>query len=110
MKLRTLPILLAAVLLAAHFLRSYSLLPMVLSLGAPFLLLIKRRWSLTTLQLLTLPAAAIWLFTLSGIIQQRIFEQRSWTASAIILGVVSLFTLWSAWLLNHPQIKERFPA
>lgn len=108
MKLRSIPIILAAVLLAAHFLRSYSLLPMAICLLAPFLLLIKKRWSLLTLQLLTIPAALIWLFTLSGIIQRRIFEQRSWTASAIILGVVALFTLWAGWLLSFPAVQERY--
>ncbi len=110
MKLRSLPIILAAVLLAAHFLRSYSLLPMLLSLLAPFLLLIKRRWSLVTLQLLTLPAVCIWLITLYGLIQQRVFEGRSWTASAIILGTVILFTLFAGWLLNSPQVKDRYRA
>jgi hypothetical protein len=110
MKLRYIPIILAAVVMAAHFLRSYNILPMLLSLLAPFLLLIKKRWSLVTLQLLTIPAAFIWLLTLYGIIQQRIFEGRSWTASAIILGVVTVFTLWAAWLLNSPKIKEQYPA
>jgi hypothetical protein len=110
MKLRSIPVILAAILLAAHFLRSYDLLPMVLCLLAPFLLLIRRRWSLLTLQFSTIPAALIWLITLYGIIQQRIFEQRSWTASAIILGVVAAFTLFAGWLLNSPQVKEKFPA
>ena len=109
MKLRYIPIVLAALLIAAHFLRSFSLLPMGLCLLAPFLLFIKRRWSLITLQLLTLPAAAIWLVTLSGIIQQRTFEGRSWTASAIILGVVAGFTLFSGWLLGSAKVKEQFP-
>lgn len=110
MKFRYVPIILTAILLAAHFLRSYSLLPMTLCLMAPFLLFIKQRWSLLTLQLLTIPAALIWLVTLSGIIQQRIFEGRSWTASAIILGGVALFTLFAGWLLNSPQLKEKFSA
>jgi hypothetical protein len=82
---------------------------MALSLLAPCLLFIKRRWSLLTLQLLTLPAAAIWLLTLSDIIQQRVFEHRSWTASAVILGVVTAFTLFAGWLLNAPRVKERYP-
>lgn len=110
MKLRSIPIILSAVLLAAHFLRSDSLLLVILCLLAPFLLLIRKRWSLLTLQLLTIPAAVIWLVTLSGIIQHRIFEQRSWTASAIILGGVALFTLYAGWLLNSPQVKDRFRA
>jgi hypothetical protein len=82
---------------------------MALSLLAPCLLFIKKRWSLLTLQLLTLPAAAIWLLTLNDIIQQRVFEHRSWTASAIILGVVIAFTLLAGWLLNSPRVKERYP-
>jgi hypothetical protein len=109
MKLLRLPIILAAILLAAHFLRSSSLVPMVTCLCAPFLLLIRKRWSLTTLQMLTIPAALVWLLTLYEIIQQRIFEGRSWTAAAIILGVVTLFTLFAGWLLNSPQVKENFP-
>jgi hypothetical protein len=109
MKLRILPIVLASILLAAHFLRSYSLLPMMLSLAAPLLLLIKKRWSLVALQLLTIPAAAIWLLTLNGIIQQRTFEHRSWTASAIILGVVASFTLFAGWLLNSAAKREHTP-
>ena len=109
MNLRYLPITPAAILMGAHFLRSYSLLPMAISLLAPFLLLIKKRWSLVTLQLLTIPAAIIWLLTLNAIIQERIFEQRSWAASAIVLGLVALFTLFAAWLLNTPKIKEQYP-
>jgi hypothetical protein len=110
MKLRFIPIILAAILLAAHFLRSYSFLPMALCLLAPFLLLIHKRWSLLTLQLLTIPAALIWLATLYGIIQQRIFEGRSWVASAIILGAVAAFTLFAGWLLNTQQAKTTFSA
>ena len=110
MKLRSIPIILAAILLAAHFLRSYNLFPMALSLVAPFLLLIRNRWSLLTLQLSTIPAALIWLLTLYGIIQQRIFEGRSWTASAIILSLVAAFTLFAGWLLHAPQVKDEFSA
>lgn len=109
MKLRILPIIIAAVLMAAHFLRSFSLVPMAVCLLAPLLLLIKKRWSLVTLQVLTIPAALIWLMTLYGIIQERIFEGRSWTSSAIILGLVALFTLFAGWLLNSPKVKERYP-
>jgi hypothetical protein len=109
MKLRILPIIIAAVLMAAHFLRSFSLVPMAVCLLAPLLLLIKKRWSLVTLQVLTIPAALIWLMTLYGIIQERIFEGRSWTSSAIILGLVALFTLFAERLLNSPKVKERYP-
>lgn len=109
MKLRISLLAVAAILMAAHFLRTSSFLPVLICLAAPFLLLIKNRWSIIALQSLTVIAALIWLLTLYGIIQQRIFENRSWTASAIILGVVAAYTLLTGWLLNSPLVKEQYP-
>ena len=109
MKLRITLLALSAILIAAHFLRTFSILPMLICLAAPFLLFIKKRWSLLTVQALTVVAAVIWLFTLNDIIQQRIFEGRSWTASAIILGAVAGYTLLTGWLLNSPIVKEKYP-
>jgi len=109
MKLRIILLALAAILITAHFLRSFSILPMLICLAAPFLLFIKKRWSLIIVQALTVLATIIWLFTLNDIIQQRIFEGRSWTASAIILGVAAGYTLLTGWLLSNPSIKEKYP-
>jgi len=108
MKLRITLLALAAILIAAHFLRSYAIIPMLICLAAPFILLIKNRWSLITVQALTIAAAVIWLSTLNGIIQQRVLEGRSWTASAIILGIVTGYTLLTGWLLNSPAVKEKY--
>jgi len=109
MKLRITLLVLAAILIAAHFLRTSSILPMLLCLAAPFLLLIKKRWSLLAVQALTVIAALIWLLTLQGIIQERLIEGRSWVPSAIILGVVTVYTLLTGWLLNSPVVKEKYP-
>ena len=108
MNLRINLLALSAILIAAHFLRTSSSLALI-CLAAPFLLLIKKRWSLLTIQALTVLATIIWLFTLNGIIQQRILEGRSWTVSAIILGVVTGYTLLTGWLLNNPVVKEKYP-
>ena len=105
MKLRITLLALSAILLAAHFLRTFN---MLICLAAPFILLIKKRWSLLTIQALTVVGAGIWLGTLNGIIQQRLFEGRSWTASGIILGVVAGYTLLTGWLLNSPVVKEKY--
>ena len=109
MKLRASLLALAAILLAAHFLRTFTIIPLLLCLAAPFMLLIKKRWSLLTIQALTAAGAMIWLLTLNGIIQQRLIEGRSWTASGIILGVVAAYTLLTGWLLNSPVVKEKYP-
>ena len=109
MKLRISLLAFAALLIAAHFLRISSFLPMLICLAAPFILLIKKRWSVLVIQAFTVIAAAIWMLTLYGIIQQRLLEGRSWTASAIILGVVAGYTLLTGWLLNSPIVKEQYP-
>ncbi|MCX6064238.1 MAG: hypothetical protein NT121_00550 [Chloroflexi bacterium] len=109
MKLRIVPLILSAVVMAAHFLRSNSLLQVLLCLALPFLLLIKKRWSLRVVQTLTVLFALLWLGALNEIIQVRILESRSWTASAIILGVVAVFSLFSGWLLNSPKVKDNYP-
>ena len=109
MKLRVNLILLCALLVAAHFLRSYNLIPVLLCLAAPLLLLIRRRWVVYLLQALTLIVSGIWFFTLANIMAQRQLENRSWTASAIILGLVILFNLFSGWSLNQPEFKRNYP-
>lgn len=109
MKLRITLLGLAAVLMAAHFLRTASFLPMLFSLAAPFLLLIRKRWSLVTVQSLTVIAALVWLLTLSDIIQQRVFEGRSWTVSAVILCVVAGYNLLTGWLFGSPIVREKYP-
>jgi len=108
MKLRITLLTVAAILIAAHFLRTSAIISMLICLAAPFILLIKKRWSLLTVQGLTVVAAIVWVFTLNGIIQQRVFEGRSWTASGIILGVVAGYTLLTGWLLNSPLVKEKY--
>ena len=109
MKLRISLLALAAILIAAHFLRTFTIVPMLLCLAVPFILFIKKRWSLRVVQTLTVIAAAIWLLTLGDIIQQRLFEGRSWVASGIILGAVAGYTLLTGWLLNSPVVKEKYP-
>ena len=109
MKLRITLLALAAIVLAAHFLRTFTIVPTLICLAAPFLLLIKKRWSLIAVQGLTVIGAGIWLFTLNDIIQQRLMEGRSWTASGIILGVIAAYTLLTGWLLESPRVKEKYP-
>ncbi|MEI7847303.1 MAG: hypothetical protein WCK35_16000 [Chloroflexota bacterium] len=109
MKLRILPLVISALLLAAHFLRSSSFLPVVLCFLVPFLLFIKKRWVLWVLQVFTVFAAVMWIIALKAIIQERIFEGRSWLASGIILGLVAFFTLGSGLWLNASRVKNSYP-
>ena len=109
MKLRISLLALSAVTIAAHFLRTFSIIPMLICLAAPFLLFIKKHWSVLVIQALTVVAAVVWLLSLYDIIQQRLFEGREWIGPVIILGVAAAYTLLTGWLLNSPVVKEQYP-
>jgi hypothetical protein len=106
---RIVPFIFAALLLGAHFLRDGQLAAMVLCLLAPLLLLLKQRWSLIVLQALAYTGAGIWLVTTLDILQQRLKLGLPWVRLVIILGAVTLFTLWAGLLLNSTKVKENYP-
>jgi len=101
------PIILTCIVLGAHFLRSGSLFVVILCLAAPFLLLVRRAWSLWALQGLAYFSALVWASTTLDMIQMRTLLGESWTRLAIILGTVILFSIFSGLLLNAPAFKAR---
>ena len=100
---------LAAVLLAAHFFRAGSFLLVTLCLAAPLLFCLKKRWSLILLQLGAYCASATWLAATLSLVQLRRQGGQPWTAAAVILGAVTLFTLLAGLLLNSRCMRERYP-
>jgi hypothetical protein len=94
--LKLLPVIISALLLAAHFLRADQLLLVVVSLAFPLLLLPRNKWATRVVQLILFLGALEWVGTLMGIIDERQVTGESWTAAAIILGSVALFTAASA--------------
>lgn len=100
--------ILAYLLLAAHFLRIGNFGLVALCFLMPILLLIKKRWSLITLQISLYIGAWIWARTAIIIIHERIMLGYSWTKVAIIMGSVALFTFLAGLLLNSPIMRERY--
>jgi hypothetical protein len=101
-------LVLACILLSAHFLRSGNLGLMAICFFMPFLLLIKKRWSLITLQVSLYIGTWIWVRTAIIIIHERIMLGISWSKSVIIIGLVAFFTLLAGLLLNAPIMRERY--
>ena len=99
----------AALLLGAHFLRAGNFLMVALSAAAPLLFFYRRRWSLIALQLLAYCASATWIAAAIDLVQMREQLGQRWTAAAIILGAVALYTLISGLLLNSRKITARYP-
>lgn len=107
--LRLIPIIVAALLLAAHFLRAGNFFASGVSLLAPLLLLVRERWSLVVLQVLAYVGAGFWLIATLEILQQRLALGLPWLRLVAILGGVTLFTIVAGLLLNSAAIKNRYP-
>lgn len=98
----------SAGLLGAHFLHAGNVPLVAVCLAAPSLFLYRKRWSLIVLQVLAYAAVATWLETAIRLVEFRQRAGRSWTAAAVILGVVALFTLIAGLLLNSRCVRERY--
>jgi hypothetical protein len=103
-----LPTILSLLLLGAHCLRSGNFIFTGLALAALGLLLIRRPWAATLVQLLLLLAAAEWLRAMIQLIQTRQTTGQSWARLAGILGAVVLWNIFSAMLWETPRLRRRF--
>jgi hypothetical protein len=108
--LRLIPLIIASLLLAAHFLRGGNIGLMVVSVLVPLLLLIGKRWSLMVVQLSAYAAAVVWVYTAIHLVQERMISARPWSGAVIILSSVALFSVFAGLLLNSRKVKERYPS
>ena len=99
----------AALLLGAHFFRVGNFLLVTLCLATPLLFLYRKRWSLILLQLTAYGATATWLRAAVELVEFRQQAGRPWTAAALILGAVAVFTLVAGLLMNSRCLRERYP-
>ena len=90
------PVVLSALLLAAHFFRSGNTGAVVLALAVPLLLTTRERWSVRAVQLFLVLAAAEWVRTALAIARERSVMGAPSTRMFIILGAVALFSAASA--------------
>ena len=103
--LRTIPVVLSALVLAAHFFRARQMSLLALSLALPLLLLVRERWSARAVQAGLVLGALEWLRTLASFAGQRMEVGRPWGRLAVILGVVSMLTALSALAVRVPPAR-----
>lgn len=106
--IRLIPVFFSFLLIAAHFQRAGLSLLAISCLLPIGLLYFTRPWSVRLLQTLLLLAACEWGRTLFYLAQARIDAGLPWTRLAMILGGVALFTLSSAFIFQHKQIKRKY--
>ncbi|GLP94716.1 hypothetical protein [Paraferrimonas sedimenticola] len=102
---RYLIIVLAYVLLAAHFLRYGNLAVVIVSAVAPLLYFVKAQWSDRVIQLGLIAAIMVWLQTSWQLISMRIAFDSDYTRLAIIMAAVVGFNLLA--LVLTQQIYNR---
>ena len=106
--LRLLPVLFAFGLLAAHFSRAGLFPFVILSLGIPLLLIIRKPWVARTIQIFLLLGAMEWIRAMMGYIEIRKTIGDDWVMLAIILITVSLLTALSGLIFRGKSMKKRY--
>ncbi len=107
--IRYLPIVLSALLTAAHFMRGGDFGLMTVALASPMILFKKERWALRIVQILLLAAAGVWFASLIDFVTIRKAMALPYTRLAIIIGSVMLFHALTALYMESKYFTTRYP-
>ncbi len=103
--IRLLPIIFSTVLVAAHIMRFFGIEAAMLVLLLLSTLFIRNLWTLKFWQLLHGVFVMMWIYVSIDFIQIRIAFNTPWIRLAIIMGLVTLFTVFSGFWLENKKIK-----
>ena len=103
-----LPVILSFGLLAAHYLRDGNVTMVAVALFLPVLLFVQLPWVARLLQLALFIGALEWLRTMTGIVEARQAFGQPYVRTVIILSVVALFTVASAFVFHLPRLRRRY--
>ena len=106
--LRLLPVILSLLVLGAHYLRSGPFFLVLLLVGLPFLLFVKKIWVARLMQIVLILGALEGVRTLVDLIAERQLLGEPWTRMAIILGTVAAVSAASAFAFQSKALKERY--
>jgi hypothetical protein len=101
--LRSIPAVLAALLLAAHYVRAASYALAAVCVAAIVLLFFSRPWATVALRAGLAAGVLVWAATAWRIASLRMSEGRPYGRMLLILGAVAAFTAFAAWILPRPQ-------
>ena len=100
------PVVLASLVMAAHFLR-FMVLPLVaVAVLLPLLLVFRRLWAVRIVQAWLCAGVVMWAVTTSSLVEQRRLEGQPHLRLALILGGVALVTLGAVLLLETPRLRR----
>ena len=105
-----LPIVLALLLLAAHFLRYGNTVIVVGIAALSGLLFVRRAWAARIIQLVLVAGTVEWLRTLAMLVQERMALGAPYLRMAVILGLVAAVTAFAALLFQSKELKALYRA
>ena len=105
---KIIPVVMAMLLLAAHFLREGKGALALVCLFIPFLLLINKRWALALVQVVMFLGAMVWLQTTIALVQQRWAMDEPWLRMLVILAGVTGFTLFATYRLGSDSVRRYY--
>jgi ferredoxin len=106
--LRLIPVYIASLLLAAHFLRALNPGLAATCVLAPLLLIIPRLWVARIYQIGLVGAAAVWVSTAIDLARIRMALGAPYLRMAIILGAVALVTGGAALVFRLRSLRTRY--
>lgn len=106
--LRLLPVLLSALLIAAHFFRAGNIGLAVVSTSAPLMLLMNRRWVIYVISGMLLLGALVWIEATFTFIHIRQALGMPWARLGAILGSVTVLTALSALVFRKKKIVDLY--
>ncbi len=102
-----LPVL-SLLLLAAHFSRAnFVILPYIFLL-MPLLFLIRKDFIRVFLQVILFLGGFVWIFAIYQHVKIRMAAGQPWLRLLIILGIVSLFTFYTSYLMGTSRVRNWF--
>jgi hypothetical protein len=106
--LRLAPVVLAALLLGAHFYRAGSLVLAALAIASLALLFVRRPWAARALQAGLVAGAIEWARTLATFAAERVSFGQPYARMALILGAVALVTALAALVFETRTLRSRY--
>jgi len=106
--LRLAPVVLAALLLGAHFYRAGALWLAALAVAALALLFMRRPWAARALQAGLVAGAIEWVRTLATLAAERVSFGQPYARMALILGAVALVTALAALVFEMREVRSRY--
>ena len=100
------PVILSALMLAAHFSRAGNFVGIIASVAVLILLAIRKKWVARALQVLLVAGGFVWINTAWTIAKFRYAAGQPFGRMLIILGIVALFTIASALVFETKRLRR----